>query len=208
MKAIICLLMMLNSYSILAQTDSTRLHVIWGSANPEMNELYEVLKVDPYTFKLANDQLKNQKVLLTFTEYREGKIVQSSGDKGSHAEQALNFTLVDSVFSFKVYAHKTRQDTVELFFRFPRMGFTSYFRTDRRDDYSLRHAATVASKEFSNIPIGKKVPFLVYALPYEDPARPGMKFYCKLTNDGLEPEKWWDTYKVKHYVVFYLKVLQ
>jgi hypothetical protein len=59
----------------------------------------------------------------------------------------------------------------------------------------------------SVIPIGKKTPILAYALPYEDPQKPGRKFYCALTATGVQPEKWGEVYGVKHYIIFYLEIL-
>ena len=60
---------------------------------------------------------------------------------------------------------------------------------------------------FKNIPINKTMPFFVYSLPYEDPKRPGYMFYCELTAKGIPPEKWWNKYKVPHFIVVEMKIV-
>jgi hypothetical protein len=208
MKSMTLIILQLWLFNVYAQ-DSTKAYVNWGSDNQEMNELYSLLKIDPYHFKFTDKKLENKKFRFSYTEYKEGKMSYENlfYKEGSETEKRATYRPTDSAFNFKVYAHKLNKDSVEIFFRFQRFGQAYIFKTLPTNDYSLRDATSSLGKRFSSIPVGKKIPFLVYALPYEDKKYPGQKFYCALTGDGVPPEKWGEVYGVKHYVVFYLEII-
>ena len=75
-----------------------------------------------------------------------------------------------------------------------------------RNDYSLRDGL-VTNESFKNIATNTTMPLFVYSLPYEDPKQPGYKYYCALTADGVPPDKWWDKYKVEHYIIVEMKIV-
>lgn len=188
--------------------DSTKVWVNWGSNNTEMNELYSVLKIDPYLFKFSDKNLENRKFKMSYVEYRDGKLsAEHLFSNDAETEKRMTYNPLDSGFTIKAYAHKINTDSVEISFRFPRVGFNFQLTTLHRNDYSFRDATTTLGKNFSSIPIGRKVPILAYAIPYEDPKKPGRKFYCTLTANGVPPEKWGEVYGVKHYIIFYLEII-
>lgn len=205
MKKIVTILAMFLASAAYCQEDSTRVRVTWGSENGEMNELYGLLKIDHYKFRFSDEKLKNRKIVISYAEYKGGKLVMQSSGSSSPAHTLYRQT--DTAYLLKVFAHKTAKDSAAFLFKFPRMGMEIKFKTLETSDYSLRDAASSLGKQFSYVPIGKKIPFLVYSLPYEDKKRPGSKLYCSLTNNAVAPEKWGDVYGVAHYIIFYLEII-
>jgi hypothetical protein len=207
MRFTIFVLLLTLACSANSQNDSIRLGAKFGSYNEEMTELYQMTNMEVYQFHLSLAEVKNKKVKFSYVEYKDSafspeKPIGSGLDMKNPRGNFEN----DSIYTFKIAALKPKEDRVDMWFRFPLFGLgRPRFNTlsNVSDRYSLRDFITTTGSSHSYIPVGKKVPFLVYSLPYE---KDGMLYYCSITTDGIQPEKWARTYGIKHYIIFYIKI--
>jgi hypothetical protein len=208
---VIFLLRFLTGFTAFAQTtDSVIIQNAYGTEDKEVRDLIYFLNIDIYKLKIIFPSTANRKVILSYIEYKKGKINRQAKIFDDKNAPALYFTpkLNDSTFSFKVFSQLKNPDSVDIMVMYPGITKTLSFKTEKRNDYSMRDAILSNGKRQTQVGLNQKFPLLVYSLPYEDPAKPGRKDYCGLSKEGVPPEMWWDKYKVPHYIVFYIEFLE
>jgi hypothetical protein len=199
------------TFTAFAQTtDSVIIQDSYGTENKEVLDLIQFLQVDIYKVKIIFPGMINKKVIVSYVEYKKGKINKQAKIFDDKNISAWYFTPKqnDSVFSFKVFSQSKTPDFVDIMFMYPGISKTLSFEIERRNDYSMRDAILSNGKRQTQVGLNQKYPLLVYSLPYEDPSKPGWKDNCGLSKEGVPPEKWWDKYKVPHYIVFYIEFLE
>ena len=207
MKAVYFVLFITLSFSAYSQNDSLRLGAKFGSYNEELTELYQMLNMEVYQFHLPLREVKDKKVKFSYVQYEDDTL---SEEKFLYPKEGLDMKNPrgafenDSIYTFKVAAQKQKDDKTEIWLRFPQFGLSRLsFETISTDRYSLRDFITTTGKRYSDIPVGKRIPFLAYSLPYE---KDGVLYYCSITSDGVQPEQWAETYDIEHYIIFYIQI--
>lgn len=186
----------------------------YGTQNTEIMDLFRLQGTDYYRFEFSADTFRDKLFEISYAEYIEGSCPGEKMLMNSRDTAALMTLLQDeSEFKFRVIAQKMTPESVKFLFIFlDRMGKDQMFPViDGNPPYSLRtplkahvHGENEESFKGDRIAVGEKIPFLVYSLPYKDPA--GGYKYCQLTGEDIPPEKWNEHYGVKHYIIFYLKI--
>lgn len=166
----------------------------------------EIDHIDYYKVLLKQPKnIKNSYLFLTTKEYWKGKVSKTDTLLPTeYAKDDLKLNTNDS--STLSLITKPLNDSVLFNYRFLGLSMTKKYKRINSDKYSLRDGL-VTDEAFKKIPTNKTIPLFVYSLPYEDPKQPGYQFYCALTANGIPPEKWWDKYKVKHYIVVEMKIV-
>nr|WP_276898049.1 hypothetical protein [Pedobacter kyonggii] len=186
--------------------DSVEAKANYGSAVSDVQLLMESDNIDYYKIQFKRSNLKSSYLFLTTKEYWNGKVAKSDTlQQLPYAKENFNITNIDTNSMLSLIT-KPLKDSVLFTYRFKGMMLKRKYKRISTDDYSLRDGL-VTSEKFKKIPVNKTIPLFVYSLPYEDPKQPGYLFYCALTADGVPPEKWWDKYKVKHFIVVEMKIV-
>ena len=170
----------------------------------ESKELLDLLRfenVNYYKMNVFGKDIKNKYMILTATEFWDGK--SNAADTLIDLKKYQRKNGSDTL-GIRVMAKKTYSDTVKFDFNLPMVTVIKKFKTKTRDHYSLRNITSGEKQTFSSV---EPLNLLVYSLPYEDPAFPDYLQYCELSRDGTPPEKWGDKFGVKHYVVFKLHLV-
>ena len=209
-KKLFCCLLILGlcagAYPLTRLSGSVTVEYEYGSQNVELRDLFRFKDIDYYRFKFSCDSINNYVFEISCTEYVDGR---SSGEEPLVPIETMKTLMTlndtDSFFRFNVISQQLPDDQAKFMFVFiDRMGQNRLFKIYQQDpSYSLR----IPFKSGDQIAVGKKIPFLVYSLPYEDPNNKGYYRYCQLTADGIPPEKWGEHYGVKHYIIFYLQIM-
>lgn len=206
-----------------ARPDSVRVALRVGSDNAELNQLLaRVLHIEKLHFDLQDPRLAGKRFHLTYQEYRAG-VPQPEKEL---AEDVARLTSFDRQGRFRldVFARQVSETMVCNQFIFTAGGTEKSFAAlpGKGSQYSLR-ADIWAYREHSdaptrpgtsvsadrqpiserNFPVGKKVPFLVYTLPYE---KDGYLYYCDLAQSKIPVADWFAKFKIAHFVVYNLLI--
>ncbi len=187
-------------------TDSIEARADYGSTIDDIQLLMELDKIDLYKVHFKNVHSQNGYFLITSKEYWNG--IETISDTLLSADYAKKYFTVDKNDTAATFTLITKplNDSIIFNYRYSGLRVTRKYKRINRDDYSLRDGI-ITGEEFRKIPVNQTIPLFVYSLPYENPEQPGYKFYCALTADGVPPEKWWDKYKVEHYIVVSIKIV-
>ena len=186
----------------------------YGAKSVEMMDLFRLQGTDYYRFSFSAGSFQDKLFEITYAEYRDGQCLgEEKLTNNPDMASLMRLTNNSTEFKFRVIAQKTTPEAVKFLFIFlDRLGVDHTFPVfESNPPYSLRtslnhsHENGNSETELGNrIPVGDKIPFLIYSLPYEDPD--GGYRYCQLTAEGIPPEKWGQHYGVKHYIIFYLRI--
>lgn len=187
-------------------TDSTVLKINYGSTDKEFFEYLQFMGVDKYSISINDTTLKDKIVHVRLREFTNGKVTRTEDfvEQERSSKMLYGFAKKDTSYDFRVWTRKLSMDSIEIYFRFYRHGVVKKFKIESSNSYSLRNPIMLSNKVYKT-PKNSFSPFLVYSLPYEDPASPGFYKYCALTADGVAPEKWGEVYKVPHYILLEIK---
>lgn len=197
----------LLSFDAKGQTvDSIMVKANYGFKNDELKMLMRIDHVDYYKVTFQNKKFKGNPYLhFTTKEYLKGVLVKKDTLISlDFAKEYLKFKNVDSTSVLSLVT-KPKGDSITFHYNLLGIEFSKNYKRIVRDDYSLRDGL-VTNESYKSIPTNSTLPLFVYSLPYEDPKKPGYKFYCALTAEGISPDKWWDKYKVEHYIIVELKI--
>lgn len=199
--------MFLTLPTMAQQVDSVRAKAKYGFKNDELKMLAELDRIDYYKLIFDKKTLKGHPfLLLTTKEYSKGKVVkQDTLMYPKYARQFWKFKNIDSNSSITLTT-KPQGDSVKFLYRIMGSSFTKTYKRLNDESYSLRDGL-VTNEEFKSIPIDKTLPLFAYSLPYDDPKQPGYRFYCVITSNGVPPEKWWETYKIPHFIIVEMKIV-
>ncbi len=96
-------------------------------------------------------------------------------------------------------------DSVDFQIYLPRGAVKKKFKTIDSNMYQLRSLSNGKSTKFA---FDENIPILVFSLPYIDPLRSNIYRYCKLTKNGIPPEKGGEEFNIEHYIIFRIKILE
>ncbi|MDR6734917.1 hypothetical protein [Sphingobacterium sp. 2149] len=186
--------------------DSISARAEYGSKIEDVRMLMDIDDIDYYKVSFLPKKLKkNSYLLINSKEYWKGVVLKNDTLLQKElAKEYFNFENVDSTTILSLLT-KPKGDSVAFHYKLLGADFKVNYKRIPRGDYSLRDGL-VTNEKFKNIPINKTLPLFIYSLPYEDPKRPGYLFYCELTAYGIPPEKWWEKYKIEHFIVVEMKI--
>lgn len=193
--------------AVAQQVDDIKAKAQYGFKNEELKVLAELDQIDHYKVSFEKKTLKGNPFLLFITkEYSKGKVVkQDTLIPPTYAKQFWKFKNIDSN-SLITLTTKPQGDSVKFLYRIMDNSFTRTYKRINNELYSLRDGL-VTNEEFKSIPVNKTLPLFAYSLPYNDPKKPDYSFYCVITSEGIPPEKWWETYKIPHFIIVEMKIV-
>ncbi len=151
--------------------------------------------------QVSGQSIEDQYFILSSMEYWDGELTKIDTIANTKMYRMKNGS---DTLEIRVMSKKIDSDTIKFQFHLPRFSTNKEFTTTTKNTYSLRDITSNRQGTFgANNPIN----LLVYSLPYEDPERPGYLFYCKLSREGVPPEKWGKKFGVEHYIIFKLHLI-
>lgn len=179
-----------------AAQDSLSLRVKYAQTE-DMQDLLALENINYKKYFLEGIPVKDKYVILTRQTFWQG---EANAPDTIMDTRIFGLKTEGTEFPVRVMAKRSDPDTMRIQFRFP--WFITH--TDQevlsRDDYTL--ADMIQDQELKLPGDPGSIILMVLSLPYEDPDRPGYKFYCELSKDGVPPEQWFETFGVPHYVIF------
>ncbi|HEX8350145.1 MAG TPA: hypothetical protein VF598_09280 [Hymenobacter sp.] len=199
-----------------SRPDSVLVTVQFGSANKELNQLMtRVMRIEKLHFEAHNPSFAGKRFHLTYQEYKNG-VAEPEKELVGNVARLTSFDK-EGNFLMDAFSRQATEGSIENQFLFAGGMTTKAFKplAGKADQYSLRSdiwpykftekavtadALATAGQKF---PLGKKVPFLVYTLPYEED---GYMLYCSLAQSKVPVSDWYKKFKVAHFVVYNLVI--
>lgn len=195
--------------------DSVTIAVRPGSDSPELHQLMaRVLHVEKWHIEAHHPQLGGRQFHLTYQEVTNGVAGPEQELTGS-ATRRPRFD-EQGRFALDVFARQATETTLLNQFFFAAAGVEKTFAAQpgQHPPYSLSPnlwpyktlkppgpgQQPTATHTFA---VGKKVPFLVYTLPYESD---GYFLYCDVIQSKVPVSQWFTKFKIPHFVVYNLVV--
>lgn len=201
-----------------ARPDSVTVAVHYGSDEAELNQLMSrVLHIDKLHVEAHNLRLAGRLFHLTYQEVRNG-VAGPEKELAGNPARLLSFDK-QGHFTMDVFARQATETTLlnQFFFAGGATEKTFAAQPNQGALYSLRNdiwpyktlkstGAAVPGQQPTathTFAVGKKVPFLVYTLPYESE---GYFLYCDLAQSKVPVGEWFTRFKIPHFVVYNLVV--
>ncbi|QKG56178.1 hypothetical protein GKZ68_05670 [Hymenobacter sp. BRD128] len=223
MKSVILLLDSGLPFAALAQAsaarpDSMTITIRPGSDNPELHQLMaNVLHVEKWHIEARSPGLAGQRFHLTYQEVINGVAGPEQELTGSPTRQPRFDKLGN--FTMDAFAHQATETTLLNQFYYAAGGvektFTALPGQSARYRLSPNLWTYKALKSLGppvpgqqptaahTFPVGKKVPFLVYTLPYKSG---DYLLYCDVIQSKVPVNEWFAKFKITHFVVYNLVV--
>ena len=194
--------------------DSVLITVQFGSANKELNQLMaRVMNIEKLHFEAHNLALAGKRFHITFQEYKNG-VPEAEKELVDNVERLLSFDKQGN-FVMDAFSRQATETSVENKFLFTGGMTSKTFKSlpTNAEQYSLRSdiwpytavhkvaSPNALATEGQKFPFGKKVPFIVYTLPYEED---GYSLYCSLAQSKVPIPLWYKKFKIPHFVVYNL----
>lgn len=201
-----------------SRPDSVTITVRFGSDNAELQQLMgSVLHVEKWHIEAHHPRLAGRLFHLTYQEVRNGVPGPEKELTGNPA-RLLSFDKQGN-FTLDAFARQATATTLENTFLFaaganektyaaqPGQGGRYSLRTDIWPYKTLNTLAPAVPGQqptaAHTFPVGQKVPFLVYTLPYESE---GYLLYCQLAQSKVPVSEWFKRFNIAHFVVYSLVV--
>lgn len=191
-----------------AQTiDTVKAKAEYGFKNEEIKILAQLDRIDYYKVSFQKKQLKgNPYLLISAKEYLKGKIVKDELlYPEDFAKKYYKLKNPDSTTTITLTT-KPKGDSVTFIYGILGQSLPRTYKRLNNDNYSLRDGLAT-NESFKSIPLNTTLPLFAYSLPYQDPKQPDYLYYCALTANSVPPEKWWETYKIAHYIIVEMKIV-
>lgn len=209
-----------QSPSVRTSADSVLVASHFGSDKKEMHQLMsQVMHIEKLHVEAHSASQSAKRFHLTYQEYKNG----APGPEKELVGNVERLTSFDKQGNFvmDVFARQATETSLVNQFFFVNGATEKSFTVlpGAPGRYSLRQdiwpykkratSAPAAPDEQPTVeryfPVGKKVPFLVYTVPYEDKAN-GYLLYCNLAQSKVPVAAWYQQFNIAHFVVYSLVV--
>ena len=182
-------------------TSDLKMTTDYGSYNYEMSDILDFEGIDYMKVNFTGKQLKGKAYKITVKEIWNGKVKSESVVVDSKNLGLPQFaTLKTEEFKMRVLSKHTRDNKLQMKFKFPRFSTNVEYKAIKSNDYSLRNIADESGLE---IKYNEKFYLLAYILPYE--REDGSKSWCEVGTTGKDLENWGKKFGIKHYLLFEMK---
>ena len=200
--------------------DSTDIHLKYGFKDKETGLMAEILNIGKITLTFSDTAMIGKKFMLIKAEYVDGKKVSEEpfvkcGEESqtvivdgdtivylSNMCDKIKFRKNDSSLIIHILCDNSKEDNARIIVRYPPLLFDINFEKKVDENYTFQDV--LACGDYSGkIPVNRKIPIIAYTPPFDMGG--GSKGYCIL---NLKPvEEWHKHFKLKHYLVFYLEIM-
>lgn len=199
-----------------SQKDSTKIKFLFAPKNLRIRD--ELLGIQQINIQCLDKSTRGKVFYLSISEYKNGEVVRVDSSNASCGEEIMpinigdrkvlmhinlcdkmRFSETDSVFILSLTGI-LKEDIFKMQVNYP--GKTTSAQLKGNDRYLLTWVNSCNGSNEIKIPLNKKVPIITYAPPVKADTK--LNSYCIRGEEDVE--KWYDTFKIDHYYVFYLIV--
>ncbi|MFP2995090.1 hypothetical protein ABN763_04235 [Spongiivirga sp. MCCC 1A20706] len=198
MKKGISIIVCLFAYAMLYGQD-VKMTTTYSTENQELSDLLYFERIDLYKVKFIGKEITKKDYILVCKELWDGKVKRIDTIANTAQFRKRSKALLDTL-DLKVYAKRTNEPKLKLWFRFPTFGFERKYEATSSHDYSLRDIGVSET-----ITYGKKFYAFAYILPYE---KGDFKYWCAVDTSGKDVINWGKEFGIKHYLIFEMLFLQ
>ncbi|NER17418.1 hypothetical protein [Spongiivirga citrea] len=192
MKRTISILICLLVSTIIYGQD-VKMTTEYSTENQELSDLLYFEKIDFYKVQFIGKEITRKDYVLICKEMWDGAVRRIDTIVNTSNFKKIPKTTSDTL-NLKVYAKRTDESKLKLWFRFPNFGFERKYEATQSDDYSLRDVGVSES-----IAYGKNFYAFAYILPYE---KGDFKYWCAVDTSGKDVANWGKEFGIKHYLIF------
>ena len=172
-----------------------------GSKNNEINSLLLFQNIGVEKLSFDGIGLKKKFYEVNIKEYKKGKLVNSKKifDLG-----VVDFLKIDTTFTSFKFFNKIDENKMSVFVQSPSMygeKLTFKIEKGKEQEYILKNFQGI--KEYTNVPVNKEFPILAIITPTKQ--KDGSSSYCEVAQSEVDPEKFWEKFKIPHYFVITMK---
>ncbi|ARV10456.1 hypothetical protein BTO05_12730 [Winogradskyella sp. PC-19] len=173
----------------------------YSSDNYELSDILDFEGIDYMKVNFTGKQLKGKAYKITVKEIWNGKVKSESVVVDSKNLGLPQFaTLKTEEFKMRVLSKHTKDNKLQMKFKFPRFSTNVEYKAIKSNDYSLRNIADESELELK---YNEAFYLLAYILPYE--REDGSKSWCEVGTSGKNLENWGKKFGIKHYLLFEMK---
>jgi hypothetical protein len=217
-KPLLSFYLLILSGLAFSQQDSTRIY-FQSQTNPDIRMRDELLGIQQVTLECKDTLMRGKVFFLTITEIMDGKVKSQDTVNAACSEMVVNFKVGDKTVEWHAnicdkmsFGKKDSafplsfcgmiKDTVfKMNIKYP--GYNRFVNLNGNEKYMLSSVNACSGKNYLNVPVHKKVPFMTYAPPFKS-KDDQFNSYCLRGEE--EVESWYETFKIKHYYIFYLGI--
>jgi hypothetical protein len=169
------------------------------SQNTDVLSLMRFQNIDSENFKFESAELLGKSYEINLKEYKKGKLIRTE-----NLLDGQNYIKIDSSFTSLKFLSKIENDKMTVFVETPRMysdkkGFK--LQKGKGVDYVVKDFQ--GNKDFRNVSVNEEFSILAIITPVE--IEKGYFSYCEIAQSEVEPDKYWEKFKIPHYFVVTMK---
>lgn len=169
------------------------------SQNTDILSLMRFQNIDSENFKFESAELLGKSYEINLKEYKKGKLIRTE-----NLLDGQNYIKIDTSFTSLKFLSKIENDKMTVFVETPRMysdkkGFK--LQKGKGVDYIVKDFQ--GNKDFRNVSVNEEFSILAIITPVE--IEKGYFSYCEIAQSEVEPDKYWEKFKIPHYFVVTMK---
>lgn len=169
------------------------------SQNTDVLSLMRFQNIDSENFKFESAELLGKSYEINLKEYKKGKLIRTE-----NLLDGQNYIKIDTSFTSLKFLSKIENDKMTVFVETPRMysdkkGFK--LQKGKGVDYVVKDFQ--GNKDFRNVSVNEEFSILAIITPVE--IEKGYFSYCEIAQSEVEPDKYWEKFKIPHYFVVTMK---
>lgn len=169
------------------------------SQNTDVLSLMRFQNIDSENFKFESAELLGKSYEINLKEYKKGKLIRTE-----NLLDGQNYIKIDTSFTSLKFLSKIENDKMTVFVETPRMysdkkGFKLL--KGKGVDYVVKDFQ--GNKDFRNVSVNEEFSILAIITPVE--IEKGYFSYCEIAQSEVEPDKYWEKFKIPHYFVVTMK---
>jgi superfamily I DNA and/or RNA helicase len=173
----------------------------YGSKNAEINSLMSFQNIAVENISFESPEIKGKFYEVNLNEYKKGKLIKT---KNLIDLNIVDYLKIDSTFtSFKFFS-KIENDKIIFYIQslyISSENMTFNLEKGKGSKYVLKDF--LVTDGFTYVPIDKEFPILAIITPVKINERESS--YCEVAQSGVEPDKYWEKFKIPHYFVITMK---
>jgi len=217
MKQLLIYAFLLFGLKSFSQTDSTTIKFS-GVNNEDLKEITDLLDIQLINIVSDDSLMRGKRFFISISEYENGIVIKKDTSYSKCKEDIMPIQMGDRIvnvivnlcdkitfsrqknhYEIKLVGKLNDNNTFKLKISHPGLKYTVVL----NGDYSLRPVNSCTNSKELKIPINKEVPILTYAPPVKAVSGE-FSSYCIRGEENVET--WFETFKMKHYYVIYLRI--
>lgn len=201
MKTNFLIILSIITFNFNYSQKTVKMFTEYGSKEKDIKSLMRFQNIELQKIIFEGDDLKGKFYEINLKEFKKGKLINT---KNLFDLKISEFLKIDTTFTSLKFFSKIENDKLTVFVESSQMySDKKSFNLDKgkSSDYLLQNFQ--GDKEFLNIPFEIDFPILAIITPTD--LGDGYSSYCEVAQSEVDPEKFWEKFKIPHYFIIYVK---